>query len=126
MTEKDFTFEIYACVVFPLFLLGIFGNALTIVSVIYARCKGMHDFNDKDVWHSRIVFIINLAIVDFLYCFLVVLMCIHAFIIYLKEDLRESASTYCKIFVIGIQQLATIDGWCIALIAFTRAFPKIK
>ena len=126
MTEKDFTFEIYACVLFPLFLMGTFGNALTIASVIYAKLKSRHEFHEVTQWRSKTVFIINLAVVDFSYCFLVVLMCVHALALYLKEDLRESASLSCKIFVIGIQQLATIDGWCIALIAFTRAFPKIK
>ena len=126
MTEKDYTFEIYASILFPVFLLGILGNGLTIASAIYAKVKGRHEFNDTKLWRSKTVFIINLAVVDFMYCVFVVSMCFHALIIYLKEDLRYTASLPCKAFIIGIQYLVMIDGWCIALIAFTRAFPKIR
>ena len=126
MAEKDFTFEIYACILFPVFLFGIFGNALTIASVIYAKVTGRLEFINTELWRSKTVFIINLAVVDFLYCFFVVIMCIYSLFIFLQEEYRDGASSACQVFVIGIQQLATIDGWCIALIAFTRAFPKIK
>ena len=123
--EKDFSFEIFAGVVFPLFLLGIFGNALCIASVIYAKVKGNHHFDDDTTWHSKTVFILNLAVVDLLYCLLMVSMCIFAMMLYLKIYKDETFIT-CKFFVIGMQELAAIDGWSIALIAVTRAFPKIR
>ena len=126
MAEKDYTFEIYASILFPVFILGVFGNGLTIASVIYAKLKGRHDFNDTKLWRSKTVFIVNLAVVDFMYCIFVVSMCLHALIIYFKEDLRYTASLPCKVFIIGIQNFVMIDGWSIALIAFTRAFPKIR
>ena len=60
--ETDFSFEIFAGVVFPLFVLGIFGNALTIASVIYAKVKGNHNFDDDTTWCSKTVFILNRSI----------------------------------------------------------------
>ena len=123
--ETDFSFEIFAGVVFPLFLLGIFGNALTIASVIYAKVKGNHNFDDDTTWCSKTVFILNLAVVDLLYCLFMVSMCVFAMLLYLKIYKDETFIT-CKFFVIGMQELAVIDGWSISLIAVTRAFPKIR
>ena len=123
--ESNYSFEIFAGVVFPLFLLGIFGNALSIASVIYAKIKGNHNFDDDATWHSKTVFILNLAVIDLLYCLLMVSMCFFAMLLYLKLYKDETFIT-CKFFVIGMQELAVIEGWSIALIAATRAFPKIR
>ena len=123
--ETDYSFEVFAIVVFPLFVFGIFGNAHAIASVIYARVKRKHDFDDDTTWHSKTIFILNLAVVDLLYCLLVVSMCIFAMLLYLKVYKDETFIT-CKFFVIGIQELAAVDGWSIAIIAISRAFPKIR
>ena len=122
--ETKFSFEIFAGIVTPLFLLGIFGNVLTIASVMYAKVKGKHNFNDTN-WHSKTVFILNLAVVDLIYCLLVVSMCIFALLLYLKIY-DDGTFLTCKVFLIGLQQVAALDGWSIALIAITRAFPKIR
>ena len=35
-------------------------------------------------------------------------------------------SEICKFFIFGIQDLGSINGWCIALIAVTHALPLIR
>ena len=127
--EIDFSFEVFAGIVFPVFLLGIIGNVLTIVSLLYAKIKGNHNFNDVKEWRSKTVFILNLAVVDLLYCLFIVAMCIFALLLYLRlyqDDNNDQTSVICKIFVIGLQEISVIEGWSIALIAITRAFPKIR
>ena len=125
MVETDFTFEIWISFALVFIIIGILGNALTLLSVSCAKIKNRHDFNDPK-WVSSTIFILNLAFVDLMYCLLTLSMLVYAFLLYQYQE--EVGDTYlmCKFYVIGIQDLATIDGWSIALIAFSQAFPRIR
>ena len=122
--ETDFTFEFFTAFVFLLLMIGVFGNALTLTSVIYAKIKKKHNFDGSD-WLSSTVFILNIAFVDMTYCSFTLAMLVYSLLIYLKYDVGETSSM-CKFFVLGLQNLATIGGWSIALIAFTQSFPKFR
>ena len=122
--EEDFTFEVLAGFSLILVTVGVFGNALTIASVIYAKVKKKYNFDSTD-WLNSTVFILNLTFVDMTYCLFLLIMLAYSFLVYLKFEVGETYSL-CKFFVLGIQNLATIDGWSIALIAFTQAFPTIR
>ena len=122
--ETDFTFETGFSLILIIVVVGATGNALTLASVIYAKIKKKHNFDDS-AWLSSTVFVLNLAFADITYCVFFMSMGVYGYRIYLKHDVGDTSSG-CKFFILGIQNLATIDGWSIALIAFTRAFPKIR
>ena len=124
MAETEFTFEVWISFGLMVIIFGILGNALTLVSVSYAKSRNKHGFDDTK-WISSTVFILNLAFVDLMYCLLTSSMLIYALFLYQKYDVGDT-SVICKFYVIGIQNLATIDGWSIALIAFSQAFPRIR
>ena len=123
--ETDFTFEIWAGFISSLIILGILGNALTIIAVAHAKLNGKHNFADIINWNSKTVFVLNLAFVDLSYCLFMLSKGTFSLLVYLKFYVGDT-SGICKVFVLGIQNLAVLDGWSIALIAITRAFPKIK
>ena len=121
--------EWWAACVFALAIFGLLGNGLTLWAIGYATKKKKYQFAGVQ-WLSTTVFIFNLAFVDTVYCIFVVFYLLYSFLlsqnvvdISLNED---GSSGLCKFFVLGWQQLTLIDGWSMALIAFTRAFPYIK
>lgn len=124
MTETDFTFETWASFWVVATMVGISGNILTLVSVMYAKSKKRHDFHNSTGLSST-MFILNLAVVDLLYCLVSSSMLMYALLVYQDFYVGEE-STACKFYVLCIQELATIDGWSIALIAFSHAFPRIR
>lgn len=71
------------------------------------------------------VFIFNLSIVELLYCLFMLTYMIYGVLLWFNVDVG-STSGMCKFFLLGIQDIALIDGWSIALIAFTRALPNIN
>ena len=104
--------------------LGALGNAFTIAALIYATVKETRHFEGRH-WITTTVFTFNLAVVELVYCLFSI-----AYLIY-GGMLRNSAddgdtSKECEFFYLGLQTLALIDVWSVALIAVTRAFPVIK
>ena len=127
MSETDFTFEVWASFWVVATMVGILGNMLTLVSVTYAKSRKRHNLHNSNGLSST-MFILNLAVVDLLYCLVSSSMLMYALLMYVKPgwfNIGEE-STVCKFYVLCIQELATIDGWSIALIAFSHAFPRIR
>ena len=69
-------------------------------------------------------------------CLLMLAMLLYAFDVYLSslrdeetndvKDTRGQNSSTCKFFILGIQNLANMSGWSIALIAIFRAFDRYR
>ena len=124
MEEEELTFEIWVGFVIFFTIVGILGNMLTLVSVTYAKKHKNHGLHNSTGLSST-NFIMNLAMVDLMYCLLIVSKLIFGLFMYQKFSVA-SESAMCKFYVLGIHSLTTTDGWSIALIAFSHAFPRIR
>ena len=124
MEEEDLTFEIWVGFVIAFTIVGILGNILTLVSVTYAKKYKNHGLHNSNGLSST-NFIMNLAMVDLMYCLLIVSKLIFGLFIYQKYSVT-SESAMCEFYVLGIHSLTTTDGWSIALVAFSHAFPRIR
>ena len=125
MTEPV-SFEVWAGLAALLLVLGVLGNALTLWAIIYATRKNKPQF-EGDNWHKTTVFILNLAVVDMVYCLFTLAYMFYGFLLWLDAVAEDGkTSGICKFFLLGLQHLAQVDGWSIALIAVTRAIPYIK
>ena len=120
---------------FALQIFGLLGNGLTVWAISYAPFKKKYDFAGVQ-WLITTVFILNLPIVDTVYCLFMVVYMLYGFM-HSREVIdvvdgrsitinEEMSAAICKFFVLGFQQLTLIDGWSMALIAFTRGFPYIR
>ena len=114
---------------FIIVIVGILGNIITVISFYYAKCKQKYGFHET--WNTANVHILNLAVIDFMYCLIKLIHGAYDIEIYLKtrvtetQDLqedREDNSSHCTIFVHLQILLATSDKCAIILIAVTRAF----
>ena len=121
---ENFTFEVFYGLVMLVLLIAVFGSALTISSVVYAKRNKKFNF-DGDEWLKSIIFILNLAWVNIIYCILYFTHFVYASLIYLQYDVGNTSST-CQFLVLGIQNIACVSGWSIALIAFSKSFPKYR
>ena len=102
---------------------GLLGNFLLIASLSYAHFKGRHGFNDSN-WNTSTIFMINVAVVDFLYCLFMLIN--GAYGIHVKSyGTSSSTPGICKAIVLCRQNLAVIDGWATAAVSLNAAFPKI-
>ena len=124
MVETDYEYKILLSVGCITLLLGALGNALTIAALAYETLKKKCNF-DGCIWITTTVYIFNLAVVEFLYCLVVIVKIIYGEILRNSADTKVSPGA-CQFFLLGQQQLGVIDGWSLALIAVTRAFPLIK
>ena len=124
LDEKDYKFISFVVVTMVLMIFGALGNALTLAAVTYATAKKKPMF-DGGSWMATTVFIFNLSIVELLYCLFMLTYMIYGIVLWFNVDVG-STSGMCKFFLLGIQDIGLIDGWSIALIAFTRALPNIK
>ena len=124
MEEEDLTFETWVSFGVVVTIMGILGNLLTLVSVSYAKRKKRHRLHNS-IGLSSTYFILNLAIVDLMYCLISVSKYIYGLFVYQKFDVGDK-SDMCKLYVLGIHALGTTDGWSIALVAFSHAFPRIR
>ena len=122
--EADFTFEVLYGSVLLFLLTAVFGSVLTISSVLYAKRNKKYNF-DNDEWLKSTIFILNVALVDIVYCTFVSAHSFYAFLIYLQYRFEDTSSA-CKFFVLGSQNLACISGWSIAMTAFSGSFPKYR
>ena len=122
--EEDYKFISFVVGITVLMIFGALGNALTLAAVTFATVKKKPNF-DGAHWTSTTVFIFNLSIVELAYCIFMLAYMIYGLLLWLNVDVGET-SGMCKFFLLGIQDIGLIDGWSIALIAFTRAFPNIK
>ena len=120
--EESYTFEVLYSFVLLFLLTAFFGSVLTISSVVYAKRNKRHNFNSEE-WLKSTVFIINVALVDIVYCALAFAHSFYALLIYYRF---ESTSSACEFFVLGSQNLACISGWSIAMTAFSGSFPKYR
>ena len=120
---------VWSICVGALMVFGLFGNALTLWAIGYATIRKKYQFSGIQ-WLTTTVFILNLAFVDAVYCLFMLSYMLYGLLFSLNAveiaHADEGSSGICKFFVLGFQQLALIDGWSIALIAFTRAIPYIK
>ena len=125
-----YNFELMISTIVVLIIFGILGNTLTLASQVYATLKKKYNF-DIQSWGSSTVFIFNLALVDLAACFLTLASIIYAALIYskhldLEAETAAGGNATCKFFILGIQGLAQITGWSIALISFVRAFKRYR
>ena len=119
-------FEVWAGFAVLLLVLGVLGNALTLWAILYATRRNKPQF-EGDNWYKTTVFILNLAVVDMVYCLFTLGYMFYGFLLWLKAvDEDGETSGICKFFLLNLQHLAQVDGWSIALIAITRAIPYIK
>ena len=124
MEEEELTFEIWVGFVIAFTVVGILGNILTLVSVTYAKKNKNHGLHNSTGLSST-NYIMNLAMVDLMCCLFIVSKLIFGVFIYQRFSVSNE-SVMCKFYVLGIHSLTTIDGWSIALIAFSHAFPRIR
>ena len=128
--ENSYNFEAWFGCVLTVVILGLLGNLLSIISVVYATIKENHGFGPKK-WVNHAVFVINLVFVDFCACVFVLAILVYATTVYaaktqfLELEIKHGHSI-CKFLVLGIQNLAQITGWSIALILFWRAFERYR
>ena len=133
--ESSYRFEVWAGCIFTALIIGLIGNILTLVSLLLASMRKNHGFDWKR-WINQAAFVCNLALVDLMACLLMLAMLLYAFDAYLSglrgketNDLKDTDgqnSTTCKFFILGIQNLANMSGWSIALIAVFRAFDRYR
>ena len=114
---------------FALLVFGLLGNGLTLWAIGHATIRKKYEFGGVK-WLRTTVFILNLAFVDTVYCLFMISWMLCGFLLWqnvIDIPLNEDGSSgICQFFVLGCQQLSLMDGWSIALIAFTRGIPYIK
>ena len=127
--------EILLLLITPLliFLIGIFGNGLTIVSSVIARKRNKYGF--RQTWNTSTLHVLNLSIIDFLYsmtCFvhIIYVVCHYARQGMITEnginEIQYRDEQYCT-FLRQLQIfLSTGNKWSISLIAVTRTFAIIN
>ena len=133
--ESSYRFEVWAGCIFTALIIGLIGNILTLVSLLLASMRKYHGVDWKR-WINQAAFVCNLALVDLMACLLMLAMLLYAFDVYLSslrdeetndvKDTRGQNSSTCKFFILGIQNLANMSGWSIALIAIFRAFDRYR
>lgn len=133
--ESSYSFEVWACCMFTALMIGLIGNILTLVSLLVASMRKNHGFDWKR-WTHQAAFVCNLALVDLMACLFMLAMLLYAFGVYLSgprnvetndpKDTHGQNSITCKFFILGIQNLANMSGWSIALIAVFRAFDRYR
>ena len=124
MSDNDYKFKILLSGISITMTLGVLGNALTLTAIAYATIKKKPSFDGHN-WITTTVFIFNLAVVELVYCLFNIAYIIYGGLLAHSAD-DGDASEECEFFLLGMQTLALIDGWSLALIAVTRAFPAIK
>ena len=117
--EEDPSFEIWVNFMLFFVITGGLANAYFFISVINARTKQRHGFEDSPTWFSQTLFFINLAVVIFLYC---IFFCLNGFVGLLELN---PGSGGCKFILMTRQNLIIMEGWNTCAIAFNASFPKI-
>ena len=129
--EISYNFEVWFGCVLTIAILGAFGNLFTIIAVVYATIKTNHGFGTKK-WLEHTVFIFNLMFVDCCACMLVLATLIYAAIVYAREEkilaltVNKHGDSICQFLILGVQNLAQITGWSVALILSWRAFERYR
>ena len=119
-------FEVWSGCVGVLVICGLLGNAFTLWAIGYATIRKRYDLYGAS-WLTTTIFIVNLAFVDTVYCLFFLAYSVYGFTIAPHSAASDDGSSgICQFFVLGLQHLAMIDNWSIALIAFTRPFPYIR
>ena len=125
--EESLAFEVWVTLANIIIFVGVLSNSLLLASVIYAKYKGRHNFDDLK-WNRATIFFINVAVVDLAYCISLFINCMYA--IYVKMNYHSlnpsSSQIICKVLVLGRQNLGVISGWSTAAILVNNAFPKIR
>ena len=116
---EDPSFEIWVSFMVFFVITGGLANLYFLVSVIKARSKERHGFEDSPTWFSQTIFFVNLAVVDFLYC---IFFLSNGFVGLLN---RNPGPGLCGFLVLTRQNLIIMEGWNTCVIAFNASFPKI-
>ena len=113
-----------------IFMAGILGNLMTIISTYFAKWKRRYGF-DKN-WRTSTVYIQNLAIINFMYCFLKLFQKSYEIQMHLTRFANstiggdnmeyEEDSSFCDIFAHLQIFLGNCDKWAIVVIALIRSF----
>jgi hypothetical protein len=120
---ENYTFEIWSFFAVPLAVAGALSNIYFLISVAYAKSKNRHGF-DGPMWLKLTVYLLNLALVDSLYCLLLLG---NGFVGLLGSGLSDTGTPLlCKFLVLARHNLILIDGWSTGAIAFNAAFPKLR
>ena len=121
--SEELSFEIWVSFRVIAAIIGVLGNLLTLISVTHAKKNKKHGLHNTTGLSSTI-FVLNLAMVDLIYCLVIISKLIYGLFIYQKFSVGNESM--CEFYVFGIHALATTDGWSIALVAFSHAFPRIR
>ena len=113
-----------------IFMVGILGNLITIISTYFAKWKKRYGF-DKN-WRTSTVYIQNLAMINFMYCVLKVFQKSYEIKMHLSrynndtiggDNMEyEEDSSFCDIFAHLQIFLANCDKWAIVVLALIRSF----
>ena len=117
---------------FTLLIFGLLSNGLTVWAISYATIKKKYEFAGVQ-WLITTVFILNLAVVDTMYCLFMIFYMLYGFlhsrevidVVDGRSELKneEKSAEICKFYDLGFQQLFLIDLWSMVLIAFSRGIP---
>ena len=118
--KEDPTFEIWVNFMTFFVMVGALANGYFFVSVLYARFKQRHGFEDSPIWFSQTLFLINLSLSVLLYC---IFWLINGFI---GLSQSQASGSTCKFVVLTRQYLVLVEGWCTCVIAFNASFSKIS
>ena len=122
--------EVFGIIGLLIICTGVIGNLLLLASVYYAKRTGRHGFVSDQKWFIETIFFINVAVVDLLFFFFVLVRVAYGIFVQIHEEYYEknpSASHgICKFIVLSRHNLSIIDGWSTAVIMFNAAFPKIR
>ena len=101
---------------------------MTIVSTYYATKKRRYGFHEN--WYTATVYIQNLALIDFLYCLVLMIKWVYEINMHIRHyandengnhNLYEKDTLFCNVFVHLQIFLGLCDKWAIVVIGITRA-----
>ena len=135
--DVNYRFEVFVSCIFAAAIFGIFGNGLSLSSMLYATKKENHGFG-RGKWQRNTRFIFNLVLVDLCACLLILIALAYGYITFqdVKRQLNEGIpkneidfsfrEPMCHFIIIGVQDLAQITGWGIAFISFWHALNRYR
>ena len=122
MMHISIVLAIYA----PLFfisIIGIIGNLVTIFAFYYAKRKRRHGFHES--WCTSTIYVVNLAIIDFLYCLAMLVQYFLVLYYTTYEDdniiFNDTSVWWCTLFFHIQSLLAALDSSAISFISLMRA-----
>ena len=101
------------------FIVGVFGNLLTLVAIPYAKWKHRHSFHVS--FYKTDIWVLHLALCDMLWCLLCLPYCFLIPLFRWKYPQYPGSDTYCRFSIVIGYLTGTLDWLILAFIAVTRA-----